>query len=48
VSARPRLLHDGRALTIADAILAHAGQAAPARNRFAQLDDASGQQLIES
>jgi CxxC motif-containing protein (DUF1111 family) len=45
--ARPRLLHDGRATTIADAILAHAGEATPARDRFAALDDASRQQLID-
>ena len=29
--ARSRLLHDGRATTIADAILAHAGEATPVR-----------------
>jgi len=45
--ARPRLLHDGRATTIADAILGHAGEATAARNRFADLDDASRQQLID-
>jgi CxxC motif-containing protein (DUF1111 family) len=45
--ARPRLLHDGRALTIADAILAHSGEATAARNRFGQLDDESRQQLID-
>ena len=45
--ARPRLLHDGRAATIADAILGHAGEATAARNRFAELDDASRQQLID-
>ena len=32
-----RLLHDGRATTVQDAILAHAGQGAAARNRFAAL-----------
>jgi len=41
------LLHDGRATTIADAILGHAGEATAARNRFADLDDASRQQLID-
>ena len=30
-------LHDGRAATIADAILAHDGQGRAARNRFAAL-----------
>jgi CxxC motif-containing protein (DUF1111 family) len=45
--ARPRLLHDGRATTIADAILGHAGEATAARNRFAELDEASRQQLID-
>jgi len=32
-----RYLHDGRAATIEEAILAHAGQARPARDRFAAL-----------
>ncbi|MGZ7032751.1 MAG: di-heme oxidoredictase family protein [Thermoanaerobaculia bacterium] len=32
-----RLLHDGRAATVTDAILAHAGQGAAARDRFAAL-----------
>jgi CxxC motif-containing protein (DUF1111 family) len=45
--ARPRLLHDGRATTIADAIVAHSGEATPARNRFAKLDEESRQQLID-
>ncbi|MGZ7031592.1 MAG: di-heme oxidoredictase family protein [Thermoanaerobaculia bacterium] len=31
------VLHDGRAATVTDAILAHAGQGAAARNRFATL-----------
>jgi len=34
-------------LTIADAILAHAGEASHARSRFARLDDESRQQLID-
>ena len=34
---RPRLLHDGRAHTIAEAIAAHGGEAAAARTRFATL-----------
>ena len=45
--ARPRLLHDGRATTIADAILGHAGEATAARNRFADLDESSRQQVID-
>ena len=44
---RPSFLHDGRALTIADAILGHAGEATAARDRFGRLDDASRQQLID-
>jgi CxxC motif-containing protein (DUF1111 family) len=47
LNVRTRYLHDGRALTIADAVLAHSGEATPARNRFAQLDDPSRQQLID-
>jgi CxxC motif-containing protein (DUF1111 family) len=34
---RPRLLHDGRAHTIAEAIAAHGGEAAAARTRFAAI-----------
>jgi CxxC motif-containing protein (DUF1111 family) len=34
LGTRPRLLHDGRARTIAEAILAHGGEAAAARQRF--------------
>jgi len=37
VAMRPRLLHNGRALTIADAILAHGGEATAARRRFSSL-----------
>jgi CxxC motif-containing protein (DUF1111 family) len=37
VRVRPRLLHDGRATTIEDAILAHAGQGAGAANAFSGL-----------
>ena len=45
--ARPRYLHDGRAMTIVDAILGHAGEATAARNRFGELDETSRQQLID-
>lgn len=34
VGGRPRLLHDGRARTLQEAILAHGGEAARARERF--------------
>jgi CxxC motif-containing protein (DUF1111 family) len=44
--AAGRLLHDGRAATPVDAILAHDGQASRARNRFASLDAASKQALL--
>jgi len=37
VSTRPRLLHDGRAATIKDAILAHDGEAAEVTTRFRRL-----------
>src|SRR5262249_3928419 len=37
VSAEPFFLHDGRAATLSDAILAHDGQGRAARDRFARL-----------
>jgi len=37
LGARPRLLHDGRATTIKDAILAHDGEAGDAARRFRNL-----------
>src|SRR5262245_55138860 len=37
LGARPRLLHDGRARTIPEAIVAHGGEAAAARQRFTNL-----------
>jgi len=37
LSTRPRLLHDGRARTVTEAILAHGGEAEAARQRFRQL-----------
>ena len=41
-----RLLHDGRATTIADAILAHDGQGKTARDRFAALQDPDRADLL--
>jgi len=41
-----RYLHDGRASTLTDAILAHDGQGHGARDRFAALDDASKSKLL--
>ncbi len=46
VSRQTRLLHDGRALTVSDAILAHDGQAKPARDRFAALPDGDRAALL--
>jgi len=40
-------LHDGRAPTLADAILDHDGEALPARNRFNQLSSAQQKQLVD-
>lgn len=42
-----RYLHDGKAATIADAILTHGGEAAPARDRFRQLDGRERQLLLD-
>jgi CxxC motif-containing protein (DUF1111 family) len=44
---RTSFLHDGRAKTIRDAILAHDGQGLAARNRFAQLTGREQAQLLE-
>ncbi len=41
-----RLLHDGRAATITEAILAHDGQGKHARDRFAALDDSERAALL--
>jgi len=46
VSERGKLLHDGRALTLTDAIMAHAGQGQAARDQFLMLDSASQQALL--
>jgi hypothetical protein len=37
---RPRYLHDGRAATLRDAVLAHGGEAQIVRDRFLESDDA--------
>lgn len=43
---RPRLLHDGRARTIAEAIVAHGGEAATARQRFLLLSPEERETLL--
>ena len=46
VAQQTRLLHDGRARTVAAAILAHDGQGKPARDRFAALSDSERRALL--
>jgi CxxC motif-containing protein (DUF1111 family) len=46
VSERAKFFHDGRALTLADAILAHSGQAQASRDQFQALDSAGKQALL--
>jgi CxxC motif-containing protein (DUF1111 family) len=46
VSERSKFLHDGRAATLADAIVAHNGQARGASQAFAALDAATQQALL--
>jgi CxxC motif-containing protein (DUF1111 family) len=46
VADRAHFLHDGRAVTIPDAILAHGGQAAGAAAAFAALGDDARQALL--
>jgi CxxC motif-containing protein (DUF1111 family) len=46
VSERGRFLHDGRALTPSEAILAHGGQGQKAADAFAVLNSASKQALL--
>jgi CxxC motif-containing protein (DUF1111 family) len=43
---RPSLLHDGRARTVAEAVRAHDGEAAAARNRFNTLSPTDQQALV--
>ena len=47
VSDRAHFLHDGRATSIDDAIRAHGGQAAGARNRYAALPPSDAQALLD-
>jgi mono/diheme cytochrome c family protein len=47
VSERTRLLHDGRARSIEDAVAQHGGQATAARDAFTALDAAARQAVIE-
>jgi mono/diheme cytochrome c family protein len=47
LSERGKFLHDGRAMTLTDAITAHAGQAQASRDQFVALDSASKQALLE-
>ncbi len=46
VSSQPFFLHDGRAATLADAILSHDGEAKAARDRFAALDQHNRQKIV--
>lgn len=47
LNARPTWLHDGRAVTIDQAIRAHDGEARSSRDRYAQLTAAQRQQLLD-
>ena len=47
INSNVRYLHDGRARSIAEAILWHGGQGAPSRDRFKQLSAADRQSLID-
>jgi CxxC motif-containing protein (DUF1111 family) len=46
LSAEPTYLHDGRALTIDQAILAHDGQGHAARDRYTRLDAQANGKLM--
>jgi CxxC motif-containing protein (DUF1111 family) len=46
ISHRKFFLHDGRALTFADAILLHGGEAQAARDRFARLSPGERESLV--
>ena len=46
LGTRPRLLHDGRAATIKDAILAHDGEAADVTTRFRRLTEPEQSALL--
>ncbi len=45
--ARTRFLHDGRATTVGEAVLGHAGEGAVARDRFKALNAVQKQQLFD-
>jgi CxxC motif-containing protein (DUF1111 family) len=47
IGSRRRFLHDGRAKTVRDAILAHGGEAAVAADRFRQLSTGSQGALLD-
>ena len=47
VNGHTRLLHDGRARNVEEAILWHGGEAAAAQGRFLQLDAAARRQLLK-
>jgi CxxC motif-containing protein (DUF1111 family) len=42
---RERFLHDGRAATLRDAVLEHAGEGETVRKRFFELDDIEQQEI---
>jgi uncharacterized integral membrane protein (TIGR00698 family) len=44
---RQRYLHDGRATTLRDAILAHGGEAEIVRNRYFRLDEAQQREIMK-
>jgi uncharacterized integral membrane protein (TIGR00698 family) len=46
LGARQRFLHDGRALTLRDAILAHGGESEIVRRRYFELSDADQRQVL--
>lgn len=46
VGSHPRYLHDGRAATLRDAVLAHGGEGSVVRRRFFELDAAVAQVAV--
>ena len=46
VAERTRFLHDGRALTLTQAVMAHGGQAQAAKDAFLNLDSITRQALL--
>jgi CxxC motif-containing protein (DUF1111 family) len=47
VRLRPRLMHDGASLTLADAILRHRGEASHVSEKFEKLKSEDRQAIIE-